>query len=442
MNVTYSFVAIVLLLAANGFFVAAEFALVKARGFRLENMALSGSRSAGLALRIQGDIEPYLAACQLGITMASLGLGWIGEPAVAALLEPAFHWAGFPEELLHTTAFIIGFLLFSSLHIVVGEQVPKTLAIRQAEPVSQWCAYPLRVAYLFVYPLNWLLNRSTAAILSFFNVEEATHAEVLTGDELKGLVATSREYGALRDDKAVMLRNLFEFDERSAGRVMVPRNSVQALDVAANPDDTLTTLRTIDHSRFPVLDSANDDAIVGILLARDIHQALLNGEQEPWKDLRRFCREPMVVPEYQRVSKLFDLMREQQAQMACVVDEYGAFLGIITLEDLLEEIVGEIHDETDDVQRSATITATGDQTWEVDGLASLGDVEREIGLHVPAQLDANTMSGLVMAQLARMPKVGEDLVVEGFRLEVLSLQDRRVGQVRVSRITEPPGDED
>ena len=178
MNLSGSLIAVVILLIANGFFVAAEFALVKARGFRIEALANSGSSAAKLTVRIQSHLEAYLAACQLGITMASLGLGWVGEPAVAALLEPMFHWAGVPDSILHTTAFITGFLIFSSLHIVIGEQVPKTFAIRKAEVVSVWISYPLHFTYMLVYPLNWILNWSSGSLLALFGVEEATHAEV------------------------------------------------------------------------------------------------------------------------------------------------------------------------------------------------------------------------------------------------------------------------
>ena len=233
-NISYNLVAIVILLAANGFFVAAEFALVKARGFRIESLANEGRSSAKLTLRMQHNLEAYLAACQLGITMASLGLGWVGEPAVAALLEPLFLSMGVPETILHTSAFIVGFLIFSSLHIVVGEQVPKTLAIRKAEPVSLWVAYPLHFTYLVVFPLNWLLNTSTRKILSLFKVAEATHAEVYSNEELKGMVATSQEHGELGSDKAEMLRNLFEFDQRHVGRVMIPRTSLKLLDISAD----------------------------------------------------------------------------------------------------------------------------------------------------------------------------------------------------------------
>ncbi len=434
MDTTASLVAVVLLLIANGFFVAAEFALVKARGFRIETLANEGSAAARLTLRIQGKLEAYLAACQLGITMASLGLGWVGEPAVAALLEPLFHSLGVPDKILHTSAFVVGFLIFSSLHIVIGEQVPKTFAIRKAEVVSLWIAYPLRFSYLAVWPLNWLLNKASSSLLSLFGVQEASHADVFSDAEIKGMVATSSEHGEMHQDKADMLHNLFEFDQRQVGRVMIPHNAVHCLDVNAAAEDNLAIIRDTEHSRFPVIDSATDNSIVGIVLAKDIHRALLSGETEPWRDLRKLSREPMIVPESQRVSQLFEIMRHKRAHMAFVLDEYGVFVGLVTLEDLLEEIVGEIHDETDDETASYAIETINSNHWEADGLTSLGDLEKVVGLSVPTDLDANTLSGLFMERLTRMPEAGDDIVEDGYWLRVLSTEDRRVGRVSIERI--------
>ena len=434
MDTTASLIAVVLLLIANGFFVAAEFALVKARGFRIEVLANEGSSAARLTMRIQAQLEAYLAACQLGITMASLGLGWVGEPAVAALLEPLFHTLGVPDQILHTTAFIVGFLIFSSLHIVVGEQVPKTFAIRKAEPVSLWVAYPLRFSYLAVWPLNWLLNKASSSLLSLFGVQEASHADVFSDAEIQGMVATSRDYGEMHQDKADMLHNLFEFDQRQVGRVMIPYNAVHCLDVSAAAVDNLAIIRDTEHSRFPVIDGAMDNAIIGIILAKDIHRALLSGEAEPWGDLRKLCREPMIVPESQRVSQLFEIMRQKRAHMAFVVDEYGVFVGLVTLEDLLEEIVGEIHDETDAQEASYAIETIDSNHWEADGLTSLGDLEKVVGLRVPIDLDANTLSGLFMERLTRMPEAGDDIFENGYWLRILSTEDRRVGRVSIERI--------
>ncbi len=433
MNTSTSILIIIVLLAANGFFVAAEFALVKARGFRIEALATGGSASAVLTLRIQAKLESYLAACQLGITMASLGLGWVGEPAVAHLLEPLLVQMGASDSVVHTASFLIGFLIFSALHIVVGEQVPKTLAIRQPEPVSLWVAYPLHAVYLAVLPLNWLLNTATNALLGLFGVENATHADVLSSEELKGLVATSHTHGNIEADQAGMLKNLFEFDQRQVGRVMIPKVSLHCLDISASADENLEVIRETEHSRFPVIDSENDENIVGIVLIKDIHRALLSGEVEPWRDLRRFCRAPLTVPESQKVPQLFELMRLKRAHMALVVDEYGSFIGGITMEDLLEEIVGEIEDETDQDDELQAIETLDERHWESDGLVSLSDAQKLLGLTVPADLDANTLSGLFMERLSRMPVVGDQIIEGDFTLCVLGVTDYRVGRVSIER---------
>ena len=432
-DVTINLVAVVLLLAANGFFVAAEFSLVKARGFRLQGVAQGGSASARLTVRIQANLESYLAACQLGITMASLGLGWVGEPAVAALLQPLFALLGVPEHVLHTVAFVVGFLIFSSLHIVLGEQVPKTFAIRRAEPVAVWCAYPLRAAYLLVYPLNWLLNASSRSVLSLFNIEEATHADVLSGEELQGLLLDSREHGEIEHKKADMLHNLFEFDQRTVGRVMIPRSSMKLLDTSAPAEYNLATIRDSGHSRFPLINAVDDEQVLGIVLAKDLHNAVLNGDSEPWRNLAAFCRAPLLVPESQPVSQMFETMRRHRAHMALVIDEYGAMAGIVTLEDLLEEIVGDIRDETD-VEEDDRLSKIDADSWRSDGLLSLSDLERAIGLKVPADIDANTLSGLFMERLSRMPRIGDSLIEDDFYLTVESLEDKRVGAVLIERL--------
>jgi len=435
-HISLNLVAVVVLLAANAFFVAAEFALVKARGFRIETLANEGHSAAKLTLSIQQNLEAYLAACQLGITMASLGLGWVGEPAVAALLEPLFLKLGVPEVMLHTTAFITGFLIFSSLHIVVGEQVPKTLAIRKAEPVSLWVAYPLHISYLLVFPLNWLLNSATRSILSLFNVAEASHADVFTNDEIKGLVATSEEHGELKSEKATMLRNLLEFDQHSVSRIMIPRTSLNLLDVSGIAEENLTIIRDSGHSRFPLIDSHKDDEIVGIVLAKDLYAGILGNDHEPWTNLQNYCRLPLVVPETQKVAHLFDIMRAERDHIALVVDEYGALVGIVTLEDLLEEIVGEIEDETDTVKSLYGIIDMGNNKWEADGLVSLSDAERITGLYAPSELDANTLSGLCVTALGDMPVVGDVVVEYGYRFSIQSMEKHRVGKILIEKLNE------
>jgi len=433
-NISLNLVVIIILLTINGFFVAAEFALVKARGFRIETMATDGNPAATLTLRIQKNLEAYLATCQLGITMASLGLGWVAEPAVAAVLEPLFFRLGVPEPILHTSAFIVGFLIFSSLHIVVGGQVPKTLAIRKAEPVALWAAYPLHAAYLIALPLNWLLNASTRVILSLFKVTEATHADIYSGDALKGLVATSDERGETDADKVEMLRNMFEFDQRHVGRVMLPRTSLKLLDINHDAEHNLIIIRDSGHSRFPLIDTVNDNAVLGIILAKDLYAAMLRDDKAPWSNLRCYCREPLIVPESQKIARLFSDMRATRAHMALVVDEYGELIGLVTLEDLLEEIVGDIEDETDLSTRTYTITAIAQDCWEADGLVSLSDAERSIGLVVPDQLDANTLSGLCVATLGELPMVNDEIIEYGYRFTILSVENHRVGKLLIEKL--------
>lgn len=429
-------IAAAALLAANGFFVAAEFALVKARGFRVEALAEDGSRSARLTRRILKNIEAYLAACQLGITMASLGLGWIGEPVLASLLEPLFHALGLPETALHTVSFLIGFITFSSLHIVIGEQVPKTFAIRKPEPVSLLCAYPLHMFYLLTFPLNWALNRASGAILSCFRVSEASHADVLTDDELKGLIDVSREHGHIHEEKAEMLSNLFAFDERTVGRVMVPRGDVDFLELDASPEDNRRVLMESQRSRFPVVENPRGDP-VGMVLAREVLYATLAGETDPWSNIQSFVRDPLFVPESLRIAALFDMMRQGRQHMAFVVDEYGDFVGLVTLEDLLEEIVGDIVDETDVASSEYPVTVV-QEGWQAHGLAPLGDVCRVTGMTIPADVAANTLSGLFMQRLKRMPEVGDRLVEGGFELTVRAVEEQHVAAVDIRSIPVPP----
>lgn len=429
--------AIVALLAANAFFVAAEFALVSARDFRIEPQARSGNRSARLALHIKGDIDRYLAACQLGITMASLGLGWLGEPAVAAILEPALHPLGFPDATIHTIAFIVGFIVFSSLHIVVGEQVPKTFAIRKAEPVSVLIAYPLRWFYLLIFPLNWVLNAASGRILKMIRVRAASHAEVLTSDELRGLIHLSAEHGEVDAERAQMLHNLFRFDVRTVARVMIPRTEAQTLRASASAAKNLKTIRSTHYSRFPLVGNEFDN-LLGIVLVRDLVDAMIDGTPAPWENLETFCREPLVVPETLKVAELFEMMRSSRSHMACVIDEYGSFVGLVTMEDLLEEIVGEIADETDRTEQEFPVIWK-DGYWDAHGLASLADLERETTFRADVPVNANTLSGLIMTLLARMPKDGDVVDCNDFRFTVKWLRHRRVDRVKVEALDADDG---
>lgn len=432
---TYSIIAIVLLLVINAFFVAAEFALVKAKSFRINVLADQGSRTAKLTQKIQENLESYLAACQLGITMASLGLGWVGEPVVAALLEPVFHALGIPEEVLHPLSFALGFLIFSSLHIVIGEQVPKTFAIRKAEPVSMWCAYPLYWFYLMAFPLNWLLNKASGSILAFFNVAEASHSEVLSDAEIRGIIDTSEKHGDMNADKAGMLHNMFVFDTHRVQQIMVPRNEMDVIDLQAPWEETLELMLSTQHSRYPVFDG-NSDAPVGILLVKDLYNRLLgkDAQGEPLAAVRSSLRECLLVPETQPVSDLFESMRLNRTHIALAMDEYGSFAGAVTMEDILEEIVGEISDELDIDEADSPVIWHEDH-WVTDGLVSVTDLERIVGVDFDNNIESNTISGLFMKQLNRMPSAGDEIIEEGLLFVALDIENNRVGKVQIFPIT-------
>ena len=426
------------LLVANGFFVAAEFALVKLRSFRIDSLAEEGNKSAQLTQRIHKNLEPYLAACQLGITMASLGLGWVGEPTVAAILEPLLLPLGLPDKAMHSIAFLSGFILFSSLHIVVGEQVPKTFAIRKPEPVSLWIAYPLRAFYLLIFPLNWLLNAASAAILRLFGVAEASHGEILSGEEIQGLIEESEKHGNIESEKATMLNNLFQFDNRTVEEIMVPRGKVARIDLQDPWESQLATLKKIEHSRFPVLDGGEQN-LVGILLAKDLYRRTLSGDSGlSTESLKELLREPLVVPEFQQSGILFETMKSTRNHMAVVIDEYGDFAGVVTMEDLLEEIVGEIADELDQVG-DRTILTQKESFWEADGWTQLSDIERALGIEFEEEVDANTLSGMFMYLLGRLPKEGDTVEKAGVCFTVESLNGRRVDLVRIEML-EPDSD--
>ncbi len=419
----------ILLLATNAFFVAAEFALVKLKSFRIDALAETGSRSAQLTKRIHQNLEPYLAACQLGITMASLGLGWVGEPTIAAILEPLLHPLDMSEAMVHTISFVAGFILFSSLHIVVGEQVPKTFAIRKPESVSMWIAYPLRWFYLFIFPLNWLLNAASASILRMFGVAEAPHSEVLSGEEIQGLIETSEKHGNIETERAVMMQNLFAFDSRTVEEIMVPRGNTAYIDLQDSWNTQFETLSKIEHSRFPVVDGG-DQNLTGVVLVKDFYRLVLSGETELEQSLKKIIREPLVVPESQSIGLLFETMRTSQQHMAVVIDEYGSFAGVVTMEDMLEEIVGEIADELDQVAGDVTLTKNG-EFWEGSGWTQLGDIERSLQLQFEEEVDANTLSGLFMYRLTRIPEVGDSIVEQGFRFTVESMTGHRVDLAKI-----------
>lgn len=423
----WTILAIVGLLVANAFFVAAEFALVKVRGFQLDQAAQAGSRAARLTLKMHANMDPYLAACQLGITMASLGLGWIGEPAVSALLEPAFAALQLSPETAHTVAFLIGFLLFSSLHIVLGEQVPKTYAIRRPAPVSVALAAPLQLFFWLVYPLNWLLDQANAWVLRALKVDDVPHHDVITEDEISAIVDRSEAHGEIENQTADIIRQAFDFDDKTVRDVMIPWRNVATLELESTGDANRGVILGSPHTRFPVLDRRGN--LAGVFATKDLTAALMQGEEAPWRHLAPHLRKPIVAPDTLLIAVLLERMRETRDHLAVVVNEYGAYVGVITLEDIIEEIVGEIHDEWDEPVANEPVELTPGN-WRMVGEWPLADVSRLTGLDANGA-QSRTIGGLVMEMLERVPEEGDQFRVGSHQIRVGPTDGPRVLAVEV-----------
>ncbi|MFO1050190.1 MAG: hemolysin family protein [Geminicoccaceae bacterium] len=423
-----SLIAVVLLLAANAFFVAAEFALVKVRAMRVETLAAAGSARASLAGRILKHLEAYLAACQLGITMASLGLGWVGEPAVAAVLEPVFRTAGLSEQILHTVSFVVGFLIFSSLHIVVGEQVPKTLAIRRPEPISLWVAVPLHVFFLLCWPLNWALNSASRAMLRALGVAEDTDGEVFSGAELRQLIGVSRKVGEVRKQEHDMLGAVFDLEKLEVGEVMTHRRNIISINADAPAEEIVRQVLEGPQTRYPIW-RGDPDTITGVLHAKDVLVAAQRlGPRLTGAELRRLATPPWFIPDTTSLLHQLLAFRQRRAHLAFVIDEYGALMGLVTLEDILEEIVGDIVDEKD-VEVSG-VQQEADGNILVEGRVTVRDLNRQFDWHLPDE-EATTVAGLLIYEARRIPDVGESFLFHGFRFEVVRRQRHQLTLLRL-----------
>ena len=417
------------LLFANGFYVAAEFALVKSKRFRIDAMAVEGRFGAKLSQEILNNVEAYLACCQLGITMASLGLGWVGEPTVAAIIEPVLIPLGMPAQAVHLTAFLIGFLVFSSLHIVVGEQVPKTLAIREPEPVSQWIAYPHYISFLAFYPLNWLLNTASRSILRLIGVRESSYLDILTYSEIEGLVDVSAEHGEMQQRHAEFIHNLFRFGELEVADIMVHRTNMRSLDGNEPPDRIIAEALASPYTRLPVWEHEPEN-IVGIIHVKDLLRAIQAAGGDVSKvDVKSIATKPWFVPDSTTLTDQLNAFLKRKAHFALVVDEYGDVQGLVTLEDIIEEIVGDIADEHDvEIQG---VRPQPDGSVNVDGSVAIRDINRAMDWDLPDE-EATTIAGLVIHEARIIPEPGQAFTFHGFRFHVLRKNRNRITALRIT----------
>src|SRR3954464_14946591 len=421
--------AIVLVLVlATAFFVAAEFALVAVRRSRIDEMAARGDAGARVVQRTFKDLDRYISATQLGITLASLALGWLGEEAIAALVDRVLVHLGYtaPSAAIHTTAAAItAFLVITFLHIVLGELTPKSIALVKPERVSKLVARPLYGFATVMMPVIAVLNGAANLMLRLIGVRPSTERErVHSPDELRLLVMQSRAHGALDETDSAMLAGVFDFHAKRARDVMRPRTEIVAVDVEASESEVWTLMRSERYSRYPVYQQSLDD-VIGVLVAKDLW---LKNPDQPF-DLRALIRKPLYVPDTRPAERVLDDLRRTRAHMAVVLDEYGGTSGIVTLEDLVEQVIGDINDEYDFAVREA-IEANG--VLELAGSMSLVDVRSDYRLDIPDG-DWTTLGGYTFATLGRVPHVGDRAPFSGGELEVVAMSGGRVAAVRVLR---------
>jgi CBS domain containing-hemolysin-like protein len=414
------------LVLVNSFFVIAEYSLVRSRRTRLEAMADDGVRGARLALSQIDNIGDYLSTCQVGITMASIGIGALGQPAIAHLLEKAIGGAK-AQAVAVAISVVIAYLLITVAQSVIGEIVPKLYTIQHAEGLARWVAQPLRFFRTLFYPFIVLLNAASYSIVRMLGTDPKAEPEAGTPDEIKRLIAHSTTGGQLDVGEASMLTGVFHLHEQEARQVMTPIPAVVTVDLAETVEAALRRCVETGHSRLVVTEDENQDRVKGIVHVNQLVKLLMAEGSEAHFD--RQVREAPLVPETKPLDDLLADLQRERTELAIVIDEYGRTAGLVTIEDIIEEVVGEILDETDPAAGAVRRLANGD--WFVRGHVAVSDLE-DYGLELPVDTDAyNSVGGFVFAELGRLPKRGDTISANGYSIRVESVRQNRVEAVRI-----------
>lgn len=421
-------VLIAFLVFLNGFFVAAEFAVVKVRGSRIESLVQEGHSRARRASHLVDHLDAYLSACQLGITLASLGLGWIGEPAIARMLEPLFADMNVSEKFIHPLAFLIGFSFITLLHIVLGELMPKTVAIRKSEMVTLWVAAPLMFFRKLMSPFIWLLNGTAGLLLRPFGINMADESNSAhTEEEIRILVKESHKSGLIDNTELTLMDNIFDFAETNAREIMIPRLEMMCLYGNLSFEENKKIALREMHTRYPVCDKDKDN-IIGFVHIKD----LLKATDNTVHDIREIMRPITTVPESMPISALLKLMQKRKSQIAILIDEYGGTAGLVTLEDIMEEIVGEIQDEFD--EERPDVEKRDESTYSINGMMLIEEVNNFFGLDIPTD-DYDTIGGWMYSQIESPPKKNQFVESDnGLRFTIEETDNLRISRISVTRM--------
>lgn len=420
-----------LLVGLNGLFVAAEFSLVKVRATQVESLVREGRTSAGLVKEATEKLDTYLAVTQLGITLASLGLGALGEPAVASLIRPLLD-SLLPESALHVVAFAISFGIITFLHVVFGELAPKTLAIQKAESTSLFVAPIMKFFYYPFLPGVKLFNGAANTFTRLLGLPPASESEEThTEEELRSLIAQSTRQGVLEGDEESRLEAVFDLEDTLARKIMVPRPDVVALPADTPLDKLFSFAATGNHTRYPIHESGRVGRIIGSVHVKDVMGAVEEkGSREADVAAQDIMREIMTVPENRLIDDILTDFQKRKIQMAVVVDEWGSFEGLITIEDILEEIVGDIRDEFD--EEEPAIRKLENDTYCIGGRTPIHYVNEALGSGFESE-DFETVSGLILDQLGRIPEAGDEVQIDGYTLRVDEVDGPSVARVTAAR---------
>ncbi len=428
--------AVPLLVLLNGFFVAAEFALVKIRDTQLEDLVSKGHRRAKAARRIVRNLDAALSSTQLGITLASLGLGWVGKPVFASLLAPVLKYFNVDPAQADWIAFAFGFTVITFLHIVVGELAPKSLAIQKPLATSLWIAQPLHWFYVVFYPVIWTLNHAAFWLLRRFGLQPASESELAhSEEEIRLLLAETRRHTSGPTMGQDIALNAFGLRQRCAREVMRPRSEIVGLDTQASIAECLALAQRTRYSRFPLCEGGDIDKTLGVVNSKDI--VALRHEAKCGRDLAAAARKIIFVPETARLEKLLTIFLKRKLHFALVVDEFGGTVGLVTLENVLEELVGPIEDEFD--QEEPLVRRTGEDEWELNGSLPAHKLGELIGERFDEAGEICTVSGLITQRLGRFPRAGDALTFGEWDLRAEEMAGARVLRMKLTRRVESGG---
>lgn len=417
-----------LLVVLNGFFVATEYALMNVRSSRIDVLASEGNRRAKIAANMIGNLSAYISTCRMGITMSSIGLGWLAGPIIVARLAPFLQELSIPTSMASFIGFMIAFAIITACHYIISQQIPKITAIQKSEQMTLWSAAPLSLYYKLTLPLIWLLNKVSKWILKSTGIKPVIEQEAHTEEEIKVLVKESHKQGHIENSELLLVDNIFDFKETVGREVMIPRTDVACLYTNLSFEENLHITSQEMHTRYPVGDPDKDN-IIGFVHIKDLLQNMTNGRS----NIRSIIRPLLSVHDYMPISEILKQMQQKRTEIALLIDEYGGTSGLVTMEDILEELVGEIYDEFD--QDRPVIEKKDSHTHSVDGLMHIDEFNDFFGLDIQTD-DYDTIGGWMYAQVNSQPTQNKSVLYDNLQMIIDEVDHHRIARITVKKPSE------